>query len=178
MGCRGRRLLSWGLLLVGSAGGGRADAAPGPRAETPAAGPPTTRVCWPAESRPEMVAEVGRLIGGSFALEHQVRSDDVTCAPDAVWISFTRRPSHVRSTVLAAADRERRLIAVYGDELTAFVGERRGTILHDLAVGRVAAHEIVHVVGAHPGHRGRGLMRPRFSKEMLTGLRRFALEGP
>jgi hypothetical protein len=160
---RGRGLLL-GIVLLGGVAGDRAGAA------EPAAGRPFAVVCWPAESSPAMVAEVERLMSGHIALDHRRRSEDGGCVPDAVWISFTRSPRHVPPAVLALADPHRRLIAVYSDRLQTFIGEHLRTVVHDRAVGRVVAHEIGHVVAGH-GHGGHGLMRPRFSKEMLVGLR-------
>lgn len=132
-------------------------------------------VSWPATVPPATLQEVDRLIGRRFELAHCIRAGDGSgCPAEALWIQFQPRPAGWRA--LAVADRSSNLIGIFPEAVLEHAKLQANDVWFKLALGRIAAHEIVHLLVRDRDHWGNGLMKSHQSREQLTALRLLPLE--
>lgn len=132
-------------------------------------------VSWPATVPAATLQEVDRLIGRRFKLEHCIRAHDGSgCPAEAPWIQFQQRPAGWRA--LAVADRSSNLIGIFPEAVLKHAKLQANDVWFKIALGRIAAHEIVHLLVRDRDHWGNGLMKSHQSREQLTALRLLPLE--
>lgn len=154
---------------------GRADAAHLPPPPAAAAPEDAQLVSWPATVPTATLQEVDRLIGRRFSVKHCIREGDGSgCPADALWIQFQARPAGWRA--LAVADRSLNLIGIFPDAVLEHARLYPKDVWFHIALGRIAAHEIVHLLVRDRDHWGNGLMKSHQSREQLTALRLLPLE--
>lgn len=130
---------------------------------------------WPATVPAVTLQEVDRLIGRRFDLSRCIRQHDGSgCPADALWIQFQARPKGW--TALAVADRSSNLIGIFPDAVLEHAKLQTNDVWFKIALGRVAAHEIVHLLVRDRDHWGNGLMKSHLARETLTSLRLLPLE--
>jgi hypothetical protein len=127
-------------------------------------------ITWPADVSSITTDEVTRLLGKALAVEH-CRRDCVGSSVRVVISDSTPkdvRKEAERRRVFASANRATRIVYVFADYVQAETRMPRRPEYH-VAIGRIAAHEIVHVLVQHKDHWGDGLMRGHADARYLLG---------
>lgn len=129
-----------------------------------------TVLSWPSTVPQDTMNEVTRLIGKRFEVQHCVRGGEVECQSDALWIQFQLVPEHWTRKPLAVAERKSNTIAIFPNEVLKHTKLQANDVWFKIALGRVAAHEVVHLLVRDRDHWGNGLMKSHQTREQLTAL--------
>jgi hypothetical protein len=127
-------------------------------------------VAWPKDAPDGAIEEAKRLLPDAVHVKcgYGTAEQTMTChVRPTAWVQFEEdRPKNFPKW-LAAAETERKVIIIFIRPIEKCVGFPKGDFRFGLVLGRIVAHEMVHILRPDLGHFGNGLMQSHHSKQAL-----------